>query len=134
MESEFLFQKIQESPALKLLGVVVRAVGKGEVELELPFRHELCNTLGSIQGGFITAVADAAGGWALISVLGPEFRVPTVEIKMNFLRPVTETMIARGRVLHTTNRLGTAYMEVVLSSGLLAAAGIGTYRIVKLHR
>lgn len=134
IEFDYFASLVQKSPALSLLGVVVHSVKEGEVELELPYRREICNSLGSVQGGFITAVADAAGGWALITVLGAAYRVPTVEIKMNFLKPVTETMISRGKVVHTTSRLGTAYMEVFLASGQLAAIGTATYRIIKFQR
>lgn len=134
MDRSFLELKVDASPALKLLGVRPRLINAGEIELELPFRSELCNIIGTIQGGFVTAVADAAGGWAIITALGSEYIAPTIEIKMNFLRPVTETMIARGKIINITSHIGTAYMEVFLESGSMAAVGLGTYRIVKLKR
>ncbi len=122
--------KIKNIPALKLLGVEPVYFKNGEVALKLPFNENLCNSLGIVQGGFITAVADAAGGWALISSLPRGYIAPTIEFKINFLRPVNADIIATGRVIHKTTRIGTAYIEVSFETGELTAVAIGSYRIV----
>ncbi len=133
MDTEKIFSKLEKIPALKILGIEPISWRKGEVSLRLPFNPGLCNSLGTVQGGFITALADAAGGWALISFLPRNHIVPTVEIKINFLQPVRSDVVATGKVIHKSKRLGTAFIEVSFeNSGELAAVAVGTYRIISL--
>ena len=61
--------RMSRIPAVHFLGIKLVDVSEGRAVLELPFRPELCNSLGNIQGGFITALADAAGGMALYTLL-----------------------------------------------------------------
>ncbi|HDM74858.1 MAG TPA: PaaI family thioesterase [Deltaproteobacteria bacterium] len=122
-----LFELSKNIPAWKFLGVQVLKLDKGFAELELPFRSDLINSMGVIQGGFITAIADAAGGWAILTFLDSEVLITTIELKINFLKPARDDIIARGRALHVGSAIGTSQVDVMLKNGELIAAGIATY-------
>src|SRR2546428_5102028 len=62
------------------------AAGEASVELEADTTH--ANPMGTVQGGILAAIADAAMGWAYMTTLGEGESYTTLEIKVNFLRPV----------------------------------------------
>ncbi|SHF95830.1 acyl-CoA thioesterase [Desulfacinum infernum DSM 9756] len=127
---EHVRERLRRIPALRLLGVDLLALEPGLVRLRLPFREDFCNSMGMVQGGFVTAVADAAGGLAVLSKLESGWKAPTIELKINFLEPIRGSVEAVGRVLRTGTGVGVSSMEIFLEDGTLAAAGIATYRLV----
>lgn len=127
---EHVRERLRRIPALRLLGVDLLALEPGLVRLGLPFREDFCNSMGMVQGGFVTAVADAAGGLAVLSKLESGWKAPTIELKINFLEPIRGSVEAVGRVLRTGTGVGVSCMEIFLEDGTLAAAGIATYRLV----
>ncbi len=59
-------------------------------------------------------MADAAMGMAFASTLGPEESFTTVELKINFFRPVWEARLrAEGRVVQRGRTIG--YMECTVT-------------------
>src|SRR5215470_5276432 len=58
----------------------------GAVVLDATEAHG--NPMGTVQGGILAAVADAAMGWAFMTTLGENESYTTLEVKVNFLRPV----------------------------------------------
>jgi acyl-CoA thioesterase len=122
-------ERISRIPAVHFLGVRLVEVSEGSAVLELPFRSELCNSLGNIQGGFITALADAAGGLALYTLPPPKYAVPTISLEINFLEPARNTIKAHGRVLRCGSGVGTSYIEVFDASGSLVAVSLASYRV-----
>ena len=64
------------------------------MELEAGKKHT--NPMGTLHGGVIFDVADAATGAAYYSTLGEDESFTTLELKINFMKPVWEGLI-RGR-------------------------------------
>jgi len=88
-----------------------------------------------LQGGILGVLADVAGGVSLYSVLTDPLKVaiPTVEFKLNFLRPAKGgDLLARGRVVHSGRQIAICQVEVSAEDGLLLATGIFTYMIKHL--
>ena len=110
------------NPAWNLLGIRLQELRPGEATLVLPFRPEIRNPWGSVHGGIVTGLADAAGGCALYTRTPPEQRVSSIELKVNFLKPLTGDARAEARVLHHGTRTGVSYVEVHGPSGLAAVA------------
>jgi uncharacterized protein (TIGR00369 family) len=87
------------------------------------------NDLGSIQGGWLSALLDAALGSAVHSALLIGQRYSTVELKTNFVRPVTPDtgeLICDARTLHVGRRLATAEGKISDGQGKLYAHGTTT--------
>ncbi|MBL0716145.1 MAG: PaaI family thioesterase [Desulfosarcina sp.] len=122
-----IFERAKHVPARNLLGAHLLEVDEGVARVCLPFRPELGNYFGAIQGGILTAVADMAGGWALLTLSPPKTLIVTVEIKLNFLKPSKEEVRADGQVIQLGANLGISSLSIVTLSGKRIAVGIGTY-------
>ena len=69
-------------------GVFLDAVESGRVEFSLRTRPEFANPQGTLHGGILCDIADAAMGVAYASTLGAGEMFTTLELKINFLKPV----------------------------------------------
>ena len=100
--------------ALETLGVLLRHVAPGEVDLELPFNEAFGQQDGFLHAGIITTVVDSACGMAALTLMPPHARVLTVEYKVNFMRPaVGEKMVCRGRVKKPGKTIPVTEGEVI---------------------
>jgi uncharacterized protein (TIGR00369 family) len=126
---------IEMPPAAALLGWKALELEPGRVKVQYTARPEFGNPQGAIQGGFLAAMLDDAMGPALFTTLAAEQFAPTIELKVNYLRPARPgRIIAEGRVVHRTRSL--AFLEGTLSNveGDLIATATATARIVATVR
>jgi uncharacterized protein (TIGR00369 family) len=80
-----------------------------------------------VQGGLIAAAADAAMGWACMTLLGAGESYTTVEMKMNFLRPAWKGRLeARGRVKNAGRTITLVECDVVGADGKVVAYAVST--------
>src|SRR5207253_9933645 len=101
------------------------AAGEATVELEADATH--ANPMGTLQGGVLAAVADAAMGWAYMTTLGEGESYTTVEMKVNFLRAVrTGRISARARVKNAGRTLGLIECDVLDGGDKLVAHAVST--------
>jgi uncharacterized protein (TIGR00369 family) len=123
------------SPVSSTLGMHLVAFGRGEATYEMAAAAELGNPLGVIQGGVVTALADAAMAAATNSVLDDKeiqsSAIITVDIFARFIRPVNakekDTLRAEARVVRAGGRLVWAEAEVLADGDLVgkfASTGI----------
>ncbi|MGI9409315.1 MAG: PaaI family thioesterase, partial [Hyphomicrobiaceae bacterium] len=85
---------------INYVGAELVHVGAGEVDIRLPRNGDLAQQYGYVHGGVLTSIADAAAGYAALTVGPADYGVLTTELKINFLRPgrgVYQT--ARARVI-----------------------------------
>ncbi|MGB2898756.1 MAG: PaaI family thioesterase [Candidatus Acidiferrum sp.] len=93
------------------------------------------NPLGSIHGGYTAALLDSCMACAVHSTLEAGYSYTTLEVKINYIRPVTsETgeMRAEGKVIHSGKRIATAEGRLFDSAGKLYAHGTTTCLILSL--
>ena len=70
--------------------------------------------MGTVQGGILAALADAAMGWAFMTTLGDGESYTTLEIKTNFLKAVRKGRLqARARVKKAGRTVGLVECDVV---------------------
>jgi uncharacterized protein (TIGR00369 family) len=122
---------IEMPPAAALLGWKALELEPGRVKVQYAARPEFANPQGAVQGGFLAAMLDDAMGPSLFTTLAAEQFAPTIELKVNYMRPARPgTIIAEGRVVHRTRSL--AFLEGTLSNleGDLIATATATARIV----
>ncbi len=103
-------------PFNRVLGLRVREVASGLAVLEIPFRPELIGDRErpALHGGVVSALADTCGGAAVWTTVGPQDRVSTIDLRVDYLRPGrAETLVATGRVLRVGNRVGV--VNIVLT-------------------
>ncbi len=65
-----------------------------------------------LQGGVLCDIADEAMGWALMSTLEEGESFTTLELKINYLRPVWDAKLsAHGRVVNRSRRVALVECE-----------------------
>ena len=123
------------SPVSSTLGMELVAFDRGEATYEMAARAELGNPLGVIQGGVVTALADAAMAAATMSVLDDDevqkSAITTIDIFARFIRPVNAKKVdklrAEARVIRAGGRLVWAEADVLADGetvGKFACTGI----------
>lgn len=107
-------------------------VGEGRVVFEARPSARFYNPMGTVHGGWISTVLDSAMGCAVHSMLKAGQAYTTVELKVNFVRPLLEqTGIVRceGKIVHSGGRLATADGRLTDGAGKLIAHGSETCMI-----
>ena len=100
-------------PIATLIGFSLAAVepGRAVIEFEATERH--ANPMGTVHGGVLADIADAAMGMAYASELQEGETFTILELKINFMRPVwTGKLRAEGRVLSGGRTIGLVECDV----------------------
>ena len=93
--------------------------------LDADERHH--NPMGTLHGGILCDIADIAMGMAYASTLEDGESFTTLELKINFLRPVRAArLIADGRVVQRGRTVGLAECSVTDERGRLIAKATST--------
>jgi uncharacterized protein (TIGR00369 family) len=119
--------EVPPAPAAQLIGFRVTEVdpGRAVVHLEATARHS--NPMGTLHGGILCDIADAAMGIAYASTLEEDESFTTLELKINFLKPVWNSkLVATGRVVKKGQTVGMTECDVVDEKGSLVARSSST--------
>ena len=84
-------------PVSQLVGLRMVAAEEGRVTFELDAGPQHSSPPGTLHGGIVCDLADAAMGCALVSVLEDGESFATVELKINFLKPIWSARADRDR-------------------------------------
>ncbi|MGH1480093.1 MAG: PaaI family thioesterase [Geminicoccales bacterium] len=92
--------------AMHTLGIRIKTLAAGAIELEMPFADALTQQHGFIHAGIMTTALDSACGYAAFSLMGKEAEVLTVEFKTNLLAPASGDLFSfRGEVVKSGRTL-----------------------------
>jgi uncharacterized protein (TIGR00369 family) len=114
-------------PIGRLLGFVLKSIepGRAVFEMEADERHH--NPMGTLHGGVYCDLADAAMGYAYAATLAEGETFTTVELKINFFRPVRKgKLTAEAKVLRAGANLGYVECDVRDGEGKLLARAAST--------
>jgi len=124
-----------KNPFWSLLGMELVAVKKGWAKIRLPFTEKLANGIGLAHGGAIFSPADSAVGMALVGLLKKDETISTLEMKINFLKPLKGgEIVAEATIVHRGTMTAIGDVEVRDEDKNLVAKGLATYAIVKKDR
>ena len=115
------------APIGKLLGLTIASSGAGRatVEFEASGRH--ANPMGTLHGGVLCDLADAAMGVAYFSTLAEGETATTIELKINFLRPVWNAKLrAEARVVRAGMVVGLIECDILDERRRLVARAAST--------
>lgn len=132
---EFLEQLMRNegaAPLGVLLGMRLTEVGDGFAVFSGVPAADYYNPADVIHGGWVAAILDSALGCAIQTRLGAGVAYSTIELKVNYVRPVTEgtgEVLCRGEVIHVGRRTATSHARVVDRAGRLYAHGSCTCMI-----
>ena len=118
-------------PFVDHLGVVIEQMQPGGSRCTLHIAPHHFNTLGGVHGGVLFSMADTGMGAALVPTLQPDQSCATVEIKINYFKPVTEgEVVCTCRLVHRGRTM--AHLEADLRVGeALVARATGTFAILQ---
>lgn len=95
------------------IGGQLGQVDIGAVDISLPRNRSLDQQYGFVHGGILAALADAAAGYAALTVSPDGVGVLTTELKVNYLRPANgELLVAKGRVIKPGRTLSVCTGDV----------------------
>ena len=117
-----------------LVGYRIREVEKGSTLFELEPAEYHYNPFATVHGGIASTLLDTAMTSAVLSTLSVGLSCSTVEVKVNFIRPITnKTGIVRckAKIIHAGNRIATAEGKIIDNKDRLYAHGVSTLMIFK---
>lgn len=124
--------KINEVPIARLIGFEAKQITDGKATVTLTTGPQHANPMGTLHGGILCDIADAAMGMAFASTLAPEESFTTVELKINFFRPVWEDRLkAEGCVVWRGRNLGYVECEITDDQGKLVAKAASTCLVLR---
>lgn len=129
--------EIPAPPAAATLGWRLVSVQpeRGEIQVAFDASPSFVNPIGNIQGGFLAAMLDDTLGPSLVATLEPDEFAPTIELKVNFLRPAKPgTLVGSGRVVHRSGRIAFLAGELANEAGEVVATATATARVVRLNQ
>ena len=119
--------EVPQAPVARLIGFKLTSIRHGESVIELEASDMHANPMGTLHGGILCDIADAAMGIAFASTLEEGESFTTLELKINFLRPVRQaTLTAEGKVVKAGATVGYVECEVKDGQGRLVAKAAST--------
>jgi uncharacterized protein (TIGR00369 family) len=122
-------------PAIALIGMAVQSVDIGRVRMTLTPAEYHYNPIGTVHGGVIATALDTVMACAVQSTLPPGRRCVTLEIKVNYLRALTEAsgeVVAEGTCVHAGRQVGVAEGRITDGKGRAYATASTTLLVFDL--
>lgn len=114
-------------PVAQLVGFQMTEVDEGRVVFELDAGPQHASPLGTLHGGILCDLADAALGCAHASLLADGETFTTIELKINFMKPVWDgRLVAVGTVIKAGRTIGLTECRVTDDAGSLVAYATAT--------
>lgn len=114
-------------PVADLVGMRITSADPGEVRFELDAGPQHASPLGTLHGGILCDLADAAMGCAHLTNLADDESFTTLELKMNFMKPVWEGRLrAVARVIKAGRTIGLVECRVTDEGGSLVSFATAT--------
>lgn len=123
--------RFSDAPISRLVGFRVEPGEAGEATVWIDCGGSHHNPMGRVHGGLIAALADAAMGIAFGRTLVDGEDFSTIEMKVNFIRPVREGRVtAKANVVQRGLRIGFVASELTNERGKLIATASSTCTVI----
>jgi uncharacterized protein (TIGR00369 family) len=122
-------------PAAAALGLEPVAVDpeRGTIELAFAAREEWTNPAGNVLGAFVAAMLYDTVGPALLATVGPGQFQETLDLKVDFLRPLRPGRVnARGRILRRSGDVAVVEARLIGDGGEDIAIATSTARVIPM--
>jgi uncharacterized protein (TIGR00369 family) len=124
--------KANDMPVGRLIGFETKEVADGRAVVTLAAGSQHANPMGTLHGGILCDIADAAMGVAFASTLATDESFTTIELKINFFRPVWEAALkAEGKVVRRGSSLGYVECEITDENAPLIAKAASTCLVLR---
>ena len=112
-----------------LIGLRIDELEYGDVTMSLETRPDFANPLGTLHGGIYATLLDSAMGCAVHTTLEAGVRFGTLDLTVNYIRPVGVDgvrLTAKARTIHLGGKTATAEGRIYDPQGRLVAHGTTT--------
>jgi uncharacterized protein (TIGR00369 family) len=117
--------------AAKLIGWETQRIAEGHAIVTLQAGPQHANPMGTLHGGILCDIADAAMGIAFASTLAENESFTTVELKINFFRPVWNSLLkAEAKVVRRGSKIGYVECEITDEQNRLVAKSASTCMVL----
>jgi len=127
--------KTNDVPIARLIGFEAQDVADGRATVVLAAGPQHANPMGTLHGGILCDIADAAMGIAFASTLAPDESFTTVELKINFFRPVWQAQLkaegAEGMVVRGGHTIGYLECTITDEENRLVAKAASTCMVLR---
>lgn len=114
--------ELPAAPIADLMGFALSEIQEGRVVFECTPAEYHYNPIGNVHGGLACTLFDSAMGCAVHTMLPAGVAYTTVELKVNFLRPIdvrTGLLLCEGKTIHVGGRIATAEARLLDEAGKL---------------
>jgi len=119
-------------PVATLIGFRLASIEPGQATVEFEAGERHANPMGWLHGGVLCDVADAAMGMAYASTLDEGETFTTLELKINFLKPVWNARLrAEARVVKRGQTIGLVECDVTDEQQQLVARAGSTCMVLR---
>src|SRR5215472_14925447 len=124
--------RVNDVPVARLIGFEAKEIADGRARVIFAAGPQHANPMGTLHGGILCDIADAAKGMAFASTLAPEESFTTVELKINFFRPIWQTQLkAEGTVVQRGRTIGYVECDVTDEENRLIAKASSTCLVLR---
>ncbi|MBF0474652.1 MAG: PaaI family thioesterase [Deltaproteobacteria bacterium] len=118
---------IPPAPIAELIGFTISSIGSGRATIEFEATEHHANPMGTLHGGVLCDISDAAMGLAYAGTLNEGESFTTLELKINFLKPFWRGKLrAEGSVASAGKTVGLVMCDVFDSKDRLVARASST--------
>jgi uncharacterized protein (TIGR00369 family) len=118
----WLAGQVEAAPVGTLVGFRLTGFQDGAVTMELDAGPRHHNPMGTVHGGILCDLADAAMGTAMAATLEEGESFTTLQLAASYLRAVREgKLIVTARIVHKGKSVGHAEAEIVDGEGRAVA-------------
>ena len=124
--------RTDDVPIAHLIGFEAKDIADGRATVVLEAGPQHANPMGTLHGGILCDIADAAMGMAFASTLAPEESFTTVELKINFFRPVWQARLkSKGTVVQRGRTIGYVECTITDEENRLVAKAASTCMVLR---
>jgi len=123
---------VAKPPIAELIGFTIEAMADGRAVGTMETGPQHFNPMGTVHGGILCDLADAAMGMAFASTLAPDEGFTSINLSINFFRPVWRSRLhAEERVTKRGKNVGYVECEVTDQDGKRIAKADSTCFILR---
>jgi uncharacterized protein (TIGR00369 family) len=116
----------------RLIGFVPKTIEPGLAVFELDADERHANPMGTLHGGILCDLADAAMGMAFAATLADGESFTTLELKISYLKPIWKAKLtATARVVKRGRTVGLVEADVTDEAGELVARVSSTCMVLR---
>jgi uncharacterized protein (TIGR00369 family) len=119
-------------PYWSLISMKLKALEWGYSELIIEVSEKHLQPMGIVHGGVYASLVDSTSYWSAFSQLDEGMGLTTVEMKLNYLSPISEgLLLGKGRCLKLGKQIALAEAHIFDPGGLLVCYGTTTMMIIE---